>query len=270
MKESTVGRTYGRKAGETRKKRAEAEPVRSETMEWVKSIAIAIVLFLVIRIFLIQAYTIPSGSMENTLLIGDYLMANNAIYGAKLPFTSVRMPAFRDPQHGDVVVFRPTYNQPIMDVVKRVIGEPGDTLQMKAGVVYRNGKALDESYTLPALTPDQPIERTGAGVPLPPEVKPGRYGYQNTIAALLPSVDRATYHPTRDNWGPLVVPPHDYWVMGDNRGESLDSRYMGFIPRDEILAKAMFIYFSVDKQSDRPFPQFLTAARWGRIGRIIH
>ena len=230
---------------------------RNETWEWIKSGLVALILFLVIRTFLVQAYTIPSGSMENTLLIGDYLMSNNAIFGARVPLTQLHIPAFREPQHGDIVVFRPLYNDPVIDVVKRVIGEPGDTLQMIDRVVYRNGKRLDEPYVEPNYVPDQPMQRFGQG------------GYEWHFSALLPSVDRASYHPTRDNWGPLVVTPRHYMLLGDNRDESLDSRFMGFISRDVIRGKAMFIYYSIDKEVDRPFPRFLTAARWGRLGHPI-
>lgn len=235
-----------------------AKPVaKKELWEWMKSGAVALVLFLVIRTFLVQAYTIPSGSMENTLLIGDYLMANNAIFGARIPLTDRHVPAFREPRHGDVVVFRPTYNDPVFDVVKRVIGEPGDTIQMVDRAVYRNGKRLDEPYVEPNYLPDEPLQRYGKG------------GYDWHFAALPATVDPANYHPTRDNWGPLVVPPRKYILLGDNRDESLDSRYMGFIRREVIRGKAMFIYFSIDKEVDRPFPRFLTAARWKRLGHVI-
>lgn len=229
---------------------------RNELVEWIKSIAIAVALFLIIRTFLIQAYTIPSGSMEDTLLIGDYLMANNAIFGAHVPFTSMRIPAFREPRNGDIVVFRPTYNDPVIDVVKRVVGEPGDTIQMIDRVVYRNGEALDEPYTEPTYLPDDPLDRVGQSVAW----------HRDHLPA---TVDPITYHPTRDNWGPLIVPEGEYMLLGDNRDESLDSRYMGFIPREVIRGKAMFIYFSVNKLRDSPFPHFLTAARWGRVGTLI-
>lgn len=257
------------KQPEPKKSGKPAEPKKNEAAEWTKSIAAAIVLFLFIRTFLVQAYSIPSNSMENTLLVGDYLMANNAVFGAHVPLTSWRLPGFRDPRHGEIVVFRPTYNHPEEDVVKRVIGTPGDTLQGRNGQVYRNGKLLSEPYVLRQGYADRPIEWDGrAGVP--PEVDPSRYGYHNHVPALLPAVDRASYHPTRDNWGPVVVPKDSYWVMGDNRDESLDSRFMGFIPRSVIRGKPLFIYFSVDKDRDSPFPHFITAARWGRIGHTIH
>jgi signal peptidase I len=233
------------------------QQAKNELLEWVKSALIAVALFFVIRTFLVQAYTIPSGSMEQTLLIGDYLMANNAIYGAKIPFTSVHVPAFREPQHGDIVVFRPAYNNPVIDVVKRVLGEPGDTMQMIDRVVYRNGQKVEEPYLDPDYLPDQPMHRYGPD------------GYDWHFSALAPAVDRESYQPTRDSWGPLVVPEGHFMLLGDNRDESLDSRYMGFIPRDVIRGKAMFIYYSIDHEVDRPFPHVVTAARWGRIGTAI-
>jgi signal peptidase I len=261
VKGSTVRRSDPKGESEPPREGSVTVPRRAEQaegpLEWLKSLVIAVLLFFVIRTFLIQAFTIPSGSMEQTLLIGDYLMANNAVYGAKVPFTDFRVPAFREPQHGDIVVFRPTYNDPVIDVVKRVIGEPGDTIEMRDRVVYRNGKALEEPYADPDYLPDEPLQRFGMG------------GYSWHLDHLVSSVDRTAYRPTRDTWGPLVVPEGHYMLLGDNRDQSLDSRYMGFIPRDVIRGKAMFIYFSVDQEADRPFPSFLTAARWRRIGHII-
>jgi signal peptidase I len=241
---------------------------KNELMEWLKSIGVAAVLFLVIRCFIIQAYSIPSPSMESTLLVGDFLMANNTVFGARIPFTEVSFPALRDPHRGEIVVFRPTYNHPIEDVVKRVIGIPGDTLQMKDGAVIRNGRRISEPYVQRDGTPDSPIQLTG-GVAGDPTVDNARVGYHNHLPALVAGVDRATYQPTRDNWGPVVVPAGHYFMMGDNRDQSLDSRYMGFIPRGVIRGKPLFLYWSVDRQRDAPFPQFITAARWGRIGHPI-
>lgn len=244
--------------------------VRSETWEWIKSLGVAVVLFLILRTFLVQAFSIPSRSMERTLLVGDYLMANNAIFGPHIPFTDMRLPGFRDPRARDVVVFRPTYNQPVIDVVKRIIGEPGDTLQSVDGAILRNGQRLAEPYVIPPSLPEQPIAYTGTGggALVPVGVDPSQYGYRNQLPALLPSVDRETYHPTNNNWGPLVVPEGHYFLMGDHRDESLDSRFMGFIPGDVIRGKPMFIYYSYDAAVDRPLA-FLTAARWGRIGTVI-
>jgi signal peptidase I len=151
------------------------------------------------------------------------------------------VPAFREPRNGDVVVFRPIYNQPVIDVVKRVVGEPGDTIQMIDRVLHRNGRALDEPYVEPNYLPDEPLQRFGLG------------GYEWHLTAL-PAGRPAAYAPSRDSWGPLVIPQGNFFLLGDNRDQSLDSRYMGFIPRDVIRGKAMFIYFSYDRFSTRPFP----------------
>jgi signal peptidase I len=230
---------------------------QNDALEWIKSFAIAVLLFFLIRTFLIQAFTIPSGSMEETLKVGDYLMANNAIYGAHIPFTNLRVPAFRDPEFGDIVVFRPTYNDPVIDVVKRVIGEPGDTVQMVERVVYRNGQQLEEPYVEPNYLPDEQLQRFGPA------------GYQWHLQALPEDLDPQRYAPTRDSWGPLVVPEGSYMLLGDNRDESLDSRFMGFVPREVIRGKALFIYYSIDPYISRPPPRVLTAVRWDRIGMMI-
>jgi len=243
------------------RRRSDAKAARNETWEWIKSLVIALVLFLVIRTFLIQAYTIPSSSMENTLLIGDYLMANNAIYGAQIPLTGLRMPAFREPENDDIVVFRPEYNDPLIDVVKRVVGSPGDTIQMIERVLYRNGAPLAEPYLEPTYMPDVPMERTG--------FLGANCCYVWHLDHLPAGVDGEAYQPTRDTWGPLVVPEGNFMLLGDNRDQSLDSRYAGFIPREVIRGKAMFIYYSIAPDPTRPFPRLITAARWGRIGHAI-
>jgi signal peptidase I len=248
--------------------RAAPKQGKSDTLEWIKSIGSAVLIFLVIRTFLIQGYYIPSESMEPTLLVKDYLMANTTIFGAQLPFVPVRFPAIRDPHPGEIVVFRPTYNNPMMDVVKRVIGVPGDTLQGRDGVVYRNGKPLREPYTQSQGIPDSEIGLDGSQGLQDPQVRGDRYGYHNHLPALLPSVDRASYRPTRMNWGPLVVPAGHYWLMGDNRDASLDSRFMGFIPRAEIRGKPLFIYYSYDPNDPGDLKQ-VTAIRWSRMGRLI-
>jgi signal peptidase I len=259
----------GTERGARTPSRTQPRGAGAETWEWVKSLAVALALFLVIRTFLLQAFSIPSGSMENTLLVGDYLMANNTVFGPRLPFSETRLPGLRDPRHGEVVVFRPTYNQPVIDVVKRVIGVPGDTLRMEGGVVYRNGKRLEEPYAIPAQGPDEPIPLVGSTDSFYSEgVDPARYGHHNHLPLLHPSVQRESYRPTRDSWGPLVIPPGHYFLMGDNRGASLDSRFMGTMPREIITGKPMFIYYSYDATVDR-FLSFLTAARWGRIGTVI-
>jgi signal peptidase I len=247
---------------------ARAEHPADGPLEWLKSLGGAVVLFLVIRTFLITAYSIPSESMERSLLVGDYLMANNALFGATLPFTDIRLPALRDPRQGEIVVFRPEYNQPRIDVVKRVIGTPGDTLEMRDRVLFRNGRELDEPYARYEQGFDQPIATGGISL-LDPTVRPDAYGAQNHHPLLLEGTDVAEYRPTRNRWGPVVLAEGQYWLMGDNRDHSLDSRYMGPVGREVIRGKPLFIYFSYDRRADAPFPRPLTAARWGRIGDVI-
>jgi signal peptidase I len=252
-----------------RGKSAPAADAGGTAWEWIKSIGAAILLFFVIRTFLITAYSIPSESMEETLLVGDYLMANNALFGATIPFTDVKLPALRDPRRGEIVVFRPTYNEPQIDVVKRVVGTPGDTLQMANAVLFRNGQRVTEPYAQYEQGYDEPIEMEGFGV-MDPSIRPEAYGAKNHLPILAGSVDPRQYRPSRNNWGPIVVPAGHYWLMGDNRDHSLDSRYMGPIPRRTVRGKPLFIYYSYDKRdADASFPRFITAARWGRIGEGI-
>jgi signal peptidase I len=231
---------------------------KNETVEWIKSIAVAVLLFLVIRTFVVTAYSIPSESMEDTLLVGDFLMANNAVFGATLPFTRVRLPSIRDPRRGEIVVFRPEYNQPVIDVVKRAVAIPGDTVAMRDRVLFINGAPMDEPYLHAPVREDYELDRLGP------------QGYQWHLAHLAPGVDPATYRPSANNWGPLVVPEGQYFMMGDNRDQSMDSRTVGFIPREVIRGKPLFVYFSYDRLGDRPWPRPLTAARWARIGSGIH
>jgi signal peptidase I len=235
----------------------------SEPLEWIKSLAGAVLLFLLIRTFLITAYSIPSESMENSLLVGDYLMANNALFGATIPLTEVRLPALRDPRRGEIVVFRPDYNHPRMDVVKRVIGIPGDTVEMRERALFLNGRPVEEPYA-------RYSEGFAQGITaMDPTVRPGATGVHNHLPLLLADVDREQYRPTSHTWGPLVLPPGQYWLMGDNRDQSLDSRFVGPVPREVIRGKPLFIYFSYDRRADAPFPRALTAARWGRIGSRV-
>jgi signal peptidase I len=219
------------------------------TWEWIKSLAIALVIWFVLRTLLIEAFRIPSSSMERTLLVGDFLFVNKALYGAELPLIHTRLPAIRAPRLGDIVVFD-SRTEAGVNVVKRLMGVPGDTLQMKNAVLWRNGVAQREPYVehVDSLTD------TSA-----PEMRDWQVNF------LLPGVNRATYHPTRDNWGPLVVPPGQYFVMGDNRDNSYDSRYWGFVPRNVIRGRPLFVYYSFDNESWRALP-FITAIRWSRIG----
>ena len=220
---------------------------------WDSSIAVALLIWIVLRSYLVEAFRIPSASMENTLLVGDFLFVNKTIYGGELeiPFTGIRfwrLPAYAEPVQDGIVVFRSVEDStPNLDIVKRVIGAPGDTLQMIRDTVYRNRRRLEEPYALHLAdtpAPEEPVRlRQIRARQLPAYV--GR--------------DTGAYHPTTHDWGPLVVPRGHYWVMGDNRDESYDSRFWGFLPRAHIVGKPLLIYMSV---ASDPF-----RIRWNRILR---
>jgi signal peptidase I len=163
-----------------------------------------IVAFLLIEGTLVQARVIPSGSMENTVLIGDHLIVSRIGYDAGIPFTNVHVPLWRNPKRQQIIVFRaPLPQEGNPDFIKRVIGLPGDTLEIKAGVVYVGGQPLVEPYR------EEP--------PNPSEFR-----------------------------GPWKVPAGEYFMMGDNRENSYDSRYWGFVPRENIIGTPVMIYMSID------------------------
>jgi signal peptidase I len=218
--------------------------------EWVKSIAVAVVVWLLLRTFLLEAFRIPSPSMENTLLVGDFLFVNKAVFGAEVPFIHKHLPAVREPRRGDVLVFDSVEDEGLK-VVKRLIGVPGDTLSMEAGVLYRNGQRADE----PWVRHDLPTKSES------PEY---RLKMRNWQSRHLVGKDTASYNPDLQDWGPIVVPPDSLFMMGDNRDMSYDGRYWGFLPRANVRGTPLIIYYSYDKDSWRAAP-FLTAIRWGRI-----
>jgi signal peptidase I len=215
--------------------------------EWLKALAAALVIWFFLRALLVEGYHIPSGSMENTLLEGDVLFANKAVFGARLPIVGVRLPAFREPRRRDIVIFESPVERGVT-VVKRVIGVPGDTIAMVGGAVRVDGRSLAEPYTKwsdPLSDPEVPEMRSWQ-------------------PRFLVNRDPRTYRPTLQNWGPVVVPPDSFFVMGDHRDSSYDSRYWGFLGRDRIRGKPLFIYYSHDAHAVTPLP-FLTAIRWARI-----
>lgn len=199
---------------------------KSVIREYAEAIFVAVILALFIRAFVVQAYKIPSGSMKPTLLIGDHILVNKFIYGIKLPFTDRTLIHISEPKHGDVVVFKFPLD-PKKDFIKRVIGTEGDKIQIINKHVYVNGKQLDDHYVM------------------------------HTSNQIMP----ASVGP-RDNFGPITVPPHSLFVMGDNRDESYDSRFWKFVDLDELRGKAFIIYWSWD--SDKFW------VRWRRIGHLIH
>ncbi len=225
--------------------------IRPVVGEWVRSVAVAFVLFVVIRTFLVEAFKIPTASMENTLLVGDFLLVNKAVYGATVPGTDLRLPALSEPRRGDVVVFNPPH-APTKNYVKRLVGIPGDTLQMRNKRLIRNGVVVDEPYA-------RYIDLRGDAY------NDAMRWQSNHLIAGPPPV---RYHPTRDNWGPIVVPPDHYFFLGDNRDNSEDSRYWGFVARDAIRGRPWLVYYSFDPNRHHRFA-WLKDVRWGRIGQRI-
>lgn len=216
--------------------------------EWAKSVSLALLLFLVLRSFLVEAFKIPSGSMEGTLLVGDFLLVNKLVYGAEVPFTGKRLPAVRAPKNGDVLVFQ-WPSDPTKNFVKRLVGLPGDTLSMVKGVLIRNGKRQAEDYT-------RHIE---------PNYDPAGDDFHWQRSFLVPLAGAArTYRPSRSNWGPLIVPARHYFVLGDNRENSLDSRYWGFVPDTLVRGSPLIVYYSYATDSSTSF-SWLTHVRWKRI-----
>jgi len=231
-----------------------------------KSIVGAIAIFLVLRAFLVEAYRIPSGSMIPTLLVGDWLFVNKAIYGAHVPFSRASLPAYREPRRGDVVVFVSPFqadedslgHDPTPTLVKRLVGTPGDTLYMRNAILYVNGIAQRQGFgTTPSVNP----ELANSVDPL--------FSWQKKVGLKASRFGAAPAQPTHDNWGPFVVPPSRLFMMGDSRYNSKDSRYWGFVPRENVRGKPLFVYYSYNADdSDRPLPM-LTDIRWSRIGHWI-
>ncbi len=202
---------------------------KSKTREYVESLLIAAVIALLVRGFVVQAFRIPSGSMEPTLLVGDHLLVNRLSYEMKLPFTDIVLFDLGSPERGDVVVFRYPQDRS-KDFIKRVIGIEGDTVEIRNKVVFVNGRRIEGTH---AFFEDK---------------------------AIIPASLSA-----RDNFGPVTVPKGCYFVMGDNRDRSYDSRFWGFVKKDDLVGRALVLYFSLDSQPD----DFLHYIRWDRIGEII-
>ncbi|MGE0159309.1 MAG: signal peptidase I [Gemmatimonadales bacterium] len=214
------------------------------------TILVALAFFVGVRTFLIEAYRIPTGSMENTLLVGDFLLVNKAVFGARIPGTHWRTIAFREPQLGDVVVFHPPH-EPERNYVKRVVGVAHDTLEMRDKKLYRNGELVDEPW---ARHDDD------RGDSVHPDMK-WQSGY-------LIASHRPKYQPTRDNWGPIVVPQDRFFMLGDNRDNSEDSRYWGFVDREEIRGQPWRVYYSL-APSIGAARSWFERVRWHRLGSSI-
>ncbi len=227
--------------------------------ENIKALASALLFFIFLRTFILEAYRIPSGSMIPSLLIGDWLFVNKLVYGPHIPFTEKSLPGYRDPERRDVVVFKsPTQVDQPWDpnptLVKRLVGIPGDTLYMRQGVLHLNGVPQRQGF------PD-PGEGIDSIDPL--------FNWQKPFGLTSSRFGAAPAQPTHDNWGPIVVPPGHYFMMGDSRYNSKDGRYWGFVPRENIRGQPMFVYYSYNADdSDLPLP-FITDIRWSRIGHWI-
>jgi signal peptidase I len=203
-----------------------APKVRKKSLvrEYAEAIFIAVLLALIIRQFAVQAFTIPSGSMMDTLLIGDYILVNKFLFGAELPFVDVRLPGLREPRRGDIIVFKYPQDE-ARDFIKRIVAVGGDTIQVRDNRVWLNGNPLDEPYTRPGPAPGS-----------------GHCGYLYGCE-------------------PITVPAGSYFVMGDNRDNSQDSRYWGFVRGYKIRGKAFLIYWSWNSESHW--------LRWRRLGHYI-
>ena len=202
---------------------------RKSVIKNIEGIVIAIVLALFVRTFIIQAFDIPSGSMEPTLVPGDYILVNRFIYGIRIPYAGTRLLSYNEPKRGDVIVF--IYpKDPSKDFIKRVIGTQGETVQVIKGQVYINNKPISD---------------------------PWGYFDNKEPAGFIEAVE---------NFGPVVVPKDSLFVMGDNRNNSEDSRFWGYVPFDNVLGKAFVIYFSWNGKAEN----LQNKVRWSRIGELIH
>ncbi len=203
---------------------------KSGLRENLEAIVVAIVLALFIRTFIVQAFKIPSGSMKNTLLIGDHILVNKFIYGVKIPYWQKTIVPVKNPKRGDVVVFK-FPEDPGKDFIKRVVAIGGDVVVIRDKKIYVNHNLLNHKY----------------GMYTDPHIIPG--GIQ-----------------PRDNFGPVTVPENSLFVMGDNRDHSYDSRFWGFVDLKKVKGKAFIIYWSWNKDNSR---SILDYVRWGRIGTFL-
>lgn len=262
--------------GKRPKKRAKQAINRQASPLWPRLIANArpavlsylpiIAFFLVARVALAEAYVIPSGSMEPTLRVGDRLFVNKLRLGPHIPFTRFSLPGYAHPKRNDVLVFvsppqdaaiRIAPDQVTPMLVKRIVGLPGDTLMMRRGRLLVNGTiepARNAGYVLPDAVADEPQPLFAWQRRL--EVRGSRFGPPPAS-------------PSLHYWGPLVVPAGMFFMLGDNRDNSVDSRYYGPVPRANLRGAPMFIYYSYDTETGADYFRALTEIRWRRIGTWI-
>lgn len=242
------------------------ERIRSRVRITVMSYAPVIGLFVVTRVALAEAYRIPSGSMEPTLQVGDWLFVNKLRFGPHIPFSSMALPGYATPKRNDIAVFVSPPQDPSIRItprdvtptlVKRIVGLGRDTLMMRQGRLSVNG------VDVPARNTDYLLPESVAGLPQPLfewqhaiEVRGSRFG---------PPVERPSVH----EWGPIVVPAGMLFMMGDNRDNSVDSRYYGPVPRENLRGTPMFVYYSYSPEEGVDYLRALTAIRWRRLGTWI-
>jgi signal peptidase I len=229
---------------------------KSTVREYFESIVIAVILALFLRTFVVQAFKIPTGSMEENLLIGDHLLVNKFTFAPTASSLERALLPVADIKRGDVIVFKYP-EEPDRDFIKRVIGLPGETLEVRQKRVYVNGTALDEPY---------------AHYSLPAAASPSEF-------------QEVTSFDVRERYGPVRVPADQYFVMGDNRDNSQDSRYWGFLRRDYVKGRALVIYWSYEAEREdyqeegavatikglvSVFVHFFTRTRWSRMFHLIH
>ena len=235
------------------KKETVEEKPRETTVEFLASLAAVLVTGLFIITFIVQAFEIPSSSMENTLLIGDHVFVNRIGFSPKTSWIGPILP-YRQIKRGDIFVFL-SPAEPGLYVVKRVMGIPGDRIHLRDGVVYRNGEKLDEPYVI--HNPNDPYNPYRDNFPAVP---PSDFNGVNP--------DWALTLPQHIQGGDIVVPENSYFGMGDNRDVSLDSRYWGFVPKENVVGRPMFIYWSFETPPDQ-YEQTEIGQRLGFVAHVV-
>ena len=244
---------------------ARRRSVVNRTRALIMGVLPVIAIVLGTRQLLAEAFRIPSGSMEPTLLVGDWLFVNKLRFGPHIPITTRHLPGYASPRRGDVAVFiSPPQDETIRispdevapTLVKRIVGVAGDTLLMRHGRLTVNGTpvASPNSFALPDSVADQPQAIFAWQHQI--EVRNSRFG---------PPITAPSLH----EWGPLVVPVGTFFMMGDNRDNSVDSRYYGPVPRANLRGTPMFVYYSYDPEQGVDYLRAVTAIRWRRIGHWI-
>lgn len=233
-------------------RKASSKTVLSDSSTFVRFLLILIVSTVLLRVFVVQAYQIPSASMEDTLLVGDFLIGNRLAFGTQLPLTNVRLPGYQSPRNGEVVIFKFPHDRE-REFIKRCVALPGQTVEIKDKVLYIDGNRTIDPERSKYIDPRVLLKETSNGV--------------------------------RDNYGPVTIPPEHYFMVGDNRDNSDDSRFWGFVPKELIVAKASNIYFSWTPDPDAPtykgasslpgmfyynLIHLVDRVRWSRIGKSVN